>query len=64
MHLSESCVRKIGVVFHKVQAALFVVRPHADKMPAKVMLDTRGAVEVKQSIGDHATSILFRNGVL
>ena len=42
-------VRKKYVVFHKLQAALFVVRPHADKIPAKVMLNTRRAVQVKQS---------------
>ena len=49
MHLSESCVRKNSIVFQKVQAAQLVVRPHGDKMQAKVMMDTRRAVEVKQS---------------
>ena len=50
MHQSESCVRKkSSVVFHKLKAALLVVRPHAVKMPAKVMINTRRAVEVKQS---------------
>ena len=64
MHLSESVVRKNSVVFHKLQAALLVVRPHADKMPAKVMIHTRISVEVKQSVGEYATSNLFRNGIL
>ena len=49
MHLSEFCVRKNSIVFQKLQEALLVVRPHADKMPAKVMIDTRRAVKVKQS---------------
>ena len=49
MHLSESCVRKNSIVFQKLQAAPLVVRPHGDKMPAKVIMDTRRAVEVKQS---------------
>ena len=39
---------KNSIVFQKLQAALLVVRPHADKIPAKVMIDTRRAVEVKQ----------------
>ena len=67
MHLSESCVRKNTIVFHKLQAALLVVTPHADTMPAKIMIGTRREVEVKQSqtiFLDHATSILFRSGIL
>ena len=67
MHLSESCVCKNTIVFHKLQAALLVVTPHAGKMPAKVMIGTRRAVEVKQSQSiflDHATAILFRSGIL
>ena len=45
LHLSESCVRKYTIVFHELQAALLVVKPHADKMPVKVMPDTRRAVQ-------------------
>ena len=38
MHLLESGVLH---VFHKLQSALLVVKPHGDKMAAKVMINTR-----------------------
>ena len=45
MHLSESCVRKNMVIFHRLQATMYFARPHGDKMAAKVIINTTREAE-------------------
>ena len=40
MHLSESCVRTNIAKIYELQATVHIVRPHADKVAAKVIIST------------------------
>ena len=45
MHLSEPCVRNNKVKIHKLQATMHFVRPHGDKMAAKVIINAAREAE-------------------
>ena len=70
MHLSESCVRTNIAKIYELQTTVHVVRPHADKVAAKVIVSTYGESETASkwrnqsySIMDHVTYILFTTGI-
>ena len=45
MHLSESCVRTNIAKIYELQTTVHVVRSHADKVAAKVIVSTYGESE-------------------
>ena len=70
MRLSKSCVRKIIAKIYTLQTTVHVARPYADKVAAEVIIN-RGREDetilelrnLRQSIMDHATYILFTTGI-